>query len=194
MWTLRPLRPANADQHLPQFPLIHVVDPPACLSQIGQRIRFAGCLVYRRRPLRRRSLQDRRRVAPLFAQPDRYRARICGQNLPHYAPAMPTTRSAAHWGTSSPPPGQTSGPTLTVPPWVVATPHTPRRHQALIPYRRVTPCRLRKRDNQQQYEYNMPQTWCVFHRPPPARDESIHTPSRLFCKVQVVPDPTSCYT
>jgi hypothetical protein len=53
---------------------------------------------------------------------------------------------------------------------------------------------VEKEFEQQQDEYNIPQTWCVFHRPPPVRDVSIHTPSRLFCKVQPVPEPTSCYT
>jgi hypothetical protein len=82
--------------------------------------------------------------------------------------------------------GQAPQPALPVLPRIECLADSPRRHQMLSPQWHRLPVADKEQqcDNQQQSEYNCPQTWCVFHEPPPDRAGSIHTPGRSFRKVQ----------
>lgn len=105
------------------------------------------------------------------------------QNLPRYTLTPPTPFSTAHQRLSALSPRQSSGPTFTIPPWIAVLSATWRRYQSIIPHPHARFCRQsRVCDNQQKHEYNMPQTWCAFHRPPPVRDRSICASGRLFCQ------------
>lgn len=187
MWTRRAVRPTDADRHRPQLPLVYVVDPPTRLGQVRQRIIFGSSLDGRRRPLLRLLL------SPRANGPDVSFSFLHGKGgagwglryLPQDALALPTVLSTGRRRSAAASPRPTSGPTLAIPLRIAVPPRAPRRHQSLVPDRRLPSCGSCVRDDQQQSEYNMPRAWCASHRPPPVRDRPIRTPGRLFCKCRL---------
>jgi hypothetical protein len=190
--TRRPARPANLDQHIPQLPLIHVIDPPAPASQRCQRARRFGALGNRLLLLPLPSPRLHGSYAPLPLLFDKHWIAFSFQEVSQDAGALSTTFSPTHRRTPTLLPRQPSGPPLSVPSRIVVSPNAQWRQQPLVPYIHRPFDRPYGYDNQRQYEYNTPQTWCASHRPPLVRDWPIRTPGRSFCKAPILSRPTLC--
>jgi hypothetical protein len=177
-----PVRPANLDQHVPQRLLVHMVDPAPRLPQFCQRINLVSTLLrWPRRFSRRRPSEWCATTQRLPLLTNR-RSRSGVQYLPQDTRTTLSAFATAHPRLPTSPLSSTSGPSLSVPPWIASPSHTLWRQQSLVPYRREPLYRLCQRDKQQRCEYNVPQTWCRFHRPPPLRDGSIYASGRPSCQ------------